>query len=162
MADRLRGLGLPDTCLTPFKPVPVRTSPNPYPTLTKPLSDPYQTSTAPPGPYSTLTRPIPPPYQTLTGPLPDLHCSPKNLSDPYQVSTRWHLSLSPDGAAETYWVDARNRTGRQDTKISNVRFGSLELKIRPMGFPALPVPKPTSKVNSDNQDEQFLMILILP
>ena len=31
--------------------------------------------------------------------------------------------------------------------------GPLELRIRPMGFPAMPVPTLILKVNSDNQDD---------
>ena len=48
---------------------------------------------------------------------------------------------------EQYRVDAGNRTGRQDTSISDARFGPLELRIRPMGFPAMPIPNPASQVN---------------
>ena len=59
-----------------------------------------------------------------------------------------------------YRVDAGNRTGRQDTSISDGRFGPLELRIRPMGFPAMPVRFPVLKVDSDNQNDQFLMILV--
>ncbi len=61
-----------------------------------------------------------------------------------------------------YRVNAGNRTGRQDTSISNGRFGPLELRIRPMGFPAMPVRFPVLKVDSDSQNDQFLMILVRP
>ena len=62
----------------------------------------------------------------------------------------------------SYMVDAGNRTGRQDTSSSDARFGPLELRIRPMGFPAMPVRFPVLKVDSDNQNDQFLMILVRP
>ena len=57
-----------------------------------------------------------------------------------------------------YRVNAGNRTGRQDTSISDARFGPLELRIRPMGFPAMPSRFPVLKVDSDSQNDQFLMI----
>ena len=61
-----------------------------------------------------------------------------------------------------YRVDAGNRTVRHDTRISKVRFGPLELRIRPMGFPAMPGRFPVLKVDSDTQNDQFLMILVRP
>ena len=64
----------------------------------------------------------------------------------------------PVYAGWMYWVAAGNRTGRQDTSISDVRFGPLELRIRPMGFPAMPFPNLGSKVVSGCQNYQFLMI----
>ena len=72
------------------------------------------------------------------------------------------ISTHPGGDLEghKYRVDAGNRTGRQDTSISDVRFGPLELRIRPMGFLAMPVRFPGPKVDSDSQNDQFLMILV--
>ena len=74
--------------------------------------------------------------------------------------------MAPDHAETilylTYRVNAGNRTGRQDTSISNARFGPLELRIRRMGFLAMPVRFPVLKVDSDNQNDQFLMILVRP
>ena len=62
--------------------------------------------------------------------------------------------------ATVYMADAGGRTCRQYTMISNIRFGSLVLRLISMRFPAMLIPDPGSKINSDNQLETFLLILV--
>ena len=72
------------------------------------------------------------------------------------------LCRSPRRLATLYRVDAGNRTGRQVTSVSNVRFGSSQLRIRPIEFQAMRVPNPAANVNSDKNEKLLLMFIWPP
>ena len=56
--------------------------------------------------------------------------------------------------------DTRGHT--QENNLGSSPWGSLDLRIRLRGFPAIPDPIPAQIVSSDNQNDQFLMISVWP